>query len=256
LGHQRLKKPPQSQPWHHVSVLLGEGRGAEEIAEAAARAIEKPLAEAEGDPALAEAVLLLASLPGAAKLDDFQAALRDLGVAARRDPSLLDLLAALDRAIDREARSHGARTDLGELAQLAAAESLTTWLSPGVEVASPAEIKNTLATYDNPQTFARLSRTFFADLIRRSLDYYLDRFYAEHVGPSKTFSSIRSLERFRSALAAYCHNRSLAIEQQSADWFAKAKHEGGVTRSGASNLAKTALAKLLNELGSRSQSDA
>jgi hypothetical protein len=169
---------------------------------------------------------------------------------------LLDLLSALDRAIDREARSLGDRTDLGELAQLAAAESLTTWLSPGAEVVSPAEIKETLATYDSPQTFARLSRTFFADLIRRSLDYHLDRFYAEHVGPTKTFSSIGSLEEFRSALAAYCHDRSLIIEQESAGWFAKAKREGGVTRSRASNLATTALAKLCLELGNRSQSDA
>jgi hypothetical protein len=259
VGHQRLKKPPRSRWWDQVVELLDDGGTADEIAATTARAIDDALADAARDPALTETVLLLAALPGAARQSDFREALRALGVVSRADPSLIDLLSALDRTIDREARMRGNRTDFGELAQLAAANSITGTLTPTLPTlfgTSPADVKAALARLDNPDRFARLSRAFFADLIRRSLDYYLSRAYARHVGPGETFASTRSQDEFRAALSDHCYETALIVERYSADWFSKAKFEGGITRSRATVLARTALKKLRRELSNRNRADA
>lgn len=52
-----------------------------------------------------------------------------LGVAVRGSPSLLETIGALSAAVDRHVDRSGGRTDLGELAQHAAAESLAILLS-------------------------------------------------------------------------------------------------------------------------------
>ena len=48
--------------------------------------------------------------------------LRRLGIGIANHPSLMDVLAAFPAAVDAYARKHGGRTDLGEMAQMAAVE--------------------------------------------------------------------------------------------------------------------------------------
>jgi hypothetical protein len=258
VGHQRLKSLPQSLWWDQVVELLDDGGTAIEVADATAQAIDDALAGAVRDPALTEAVLLLATLPGTARQADFQLALRSLGVNSPADPSLIQLLSVLDRTIDREARMRGNRTDFGEIAQLAAANSLTDALTPSLPTlfgTSAADVKAALVKLDTPDRFAKLFRAFFADLIQRSLEYYLSRTYSHFVGPGETFSSISQQEEFRRALAGHCYETALIVEQYSAAWFSKAKFEGGIDRSRASVLARTSLRKLRRELSNRNRPD-
>jgi hypothetical protein len=258
VGHQRLKRLPRSLWWDQVVELLGDGGSVEEIAAASARAIDDALANASRDPALTEAVLLLASLPGAARQEDFARALRTIGISARAEPSLLDALAGFEQAVDREARLRGGRTDLGEIAQLAAAHSLSETIVPTLPAlfgTTAADVQAALARLDTPDRFARLSRAFFADLIHRSLEYYLSRTYAKHIGPVETFRTLAEQETFRNALAVHCYESALIVEQYAGDWFSKAKHEGGITRARVSVLARTSLQKLRKELSHRSRSD-
>src|SRR5262249_17907491 len=57
--------------------------------------------------------------------DDFPAALRGCGAAASDDPGLVEIVGAVTGAIDAPMPDGRGRTDLGEMAQMAAAESLT-----------------------------------------------------------------------------------------------------------------------------------
>jgi hypothetical protein len=120
---------------------------------------------------------------------------------------------------------------------------------------TPADVKSALARLDTPDRFAKVSRTFFADLMQRSLEYYLSRTYARFIGPVESFSSISDQEAFRRALASHCYETALIVEQYSADWFSKAKFEGGINRQRASVLARTALQKLRRELSNRNRPD-
>jgi hypothetical protein len=258
MGHQRLKKLPRSLWWDQVVELLDDGGSPGEIAGATARAIDQSLADAMRDPALAEALLLLATVPGAARQEDYAGALKGLGVSAGLNPTLIDLLAGIDRAVDREARMRGNRTDLGEMAQLAVASSLTNALTPSLPKlfgTTPEDVKAALSKLDTPDRFAKVSRAFFADLMQRTLEYYLSRTYARFVGPGQAFASLAAQEDFRTALGEHCYQTALILEKYSADWFSKSKFEGGITRPRATVLARTALRKLRQELSLRNRPD-
>jgi hypothetical protein len=49
----------------------------------------------------------------------------------------MEVLGAFSGAVDRHAREHGGRTDLGEMAQMAAVESLSALVGPNLT--SPAQ---------------------------------------------------------------------------------------------------------------------
>lgn len=258
MGHVRLKNLPKSLWWDQVVELLDDGGTVNEIAPATALAMDEALVGAIRDPALTQAALLLAALPGAARQADFASACRAIGINVSAAPSLLDTLAGFERAVDREARMRGGRTDLGEMAQLAAASSLTRCMTPDLPAlfgTTPGDVKAALAKLDTPERFAKLSRIFFADLMQRSLEYYLSRTYAQHIGPSETFASLAEQDIFRAALATHCYQTALIVEGYSADWFSKTKFDGGLSHQSAAKFTRTAIGKLRKELKRQSRSD-
>lgn len=80
--------------------------------------------DASNDPAVKHAVWLLTQIPIAAKQEDFASELRKLGLKVSDHPSLIQVMAAMTEAVDGHVRRVGGRTDLGEMAQLSAPESL------------------------------------------------------------------------------------------------------------------------------------
>lgn len=103
-----------------------------EIAASAADAAEAALQAASKDPAFLYAFWLLTQIPLAARGPEFAQDLRRLGLEVRDQPSLMDVVAAISGAVDRHAREQGYRTDLGEMAQMAAVESLAVLVGPNL----------------------------------------------------------------------------------------------------------------------------
>ena len=87
------------------------------------------LINAAKDPGLVYAVWLLTQIPVAARGGNFVANLRQLGLEVSNAPSLLEVVGAFAGAVDAHISRSGGRTDLGEMAQMAAAETLTLVLS-------------------------------------------------------------------------------------------------------------------------------
>jgi Flp pilus assembly protein TadD len=125
MGHQHLGVLPRSKDWQQVIALLSEGANLEDIAAAASRAAETSMIDASGDPAVRHAFWLLTQIPLAARRDDFERALRTLGLRVPAQPSLAEITSAMMDAIDRAATGSHARNDFSEMAQLCAAESLS-----------------------------------------------------------------------------------------------------------------------------------
>ena len=124
MGHIRLGRLPATKRWQQVVSLLAQGAPLERIAAASAEAAENSLAQANRDPALLRSFWLLTQIPLAARSPDFPTGLRSLGVEVSGSPSLMETINAFSAAIDEYVDQRGGRTDLGELAQLAAADSL------------------------------------------------------------------------------------------------------------------------------------
>jgi len=206
MGHIRLKQLPASRKWRQVVELLGAGGAIDEIAAASADASDRALEAARNDPVLGNAFWLLTQLPLAARAPDFEEAGQGIGVDLGEEPSLVDIVAAFSEAVDRDASGRTGRTDLGEMARNAAAESLTALVGAdlqGLFGTTSEEVQQALGKFAAPDQFARLARDFFARLTQRHLDYYLSRALPHAVGPSQTFSTVAEHSAFNAALERF-----------------------------------------------------
>src|SRR5262245_60446296 len=126
MGHIRLGTLPKTQKWNQVVSLIASGADIERIAAASADAAEHGLERASRDEGLAHAFWLLTQIPQAARQTDFADRLWQLGLNVSSKPTLLEIVAAFTNAVDHHVSESGKRSDLGEMAQHAAADTLTS----------------------------------------------------------------------------------------------------------------------------------
>jgi hypothetical protein len=254
MGHIRLKRLPASRKWTQVVSLLANGASVEEVAGASADAANGALQRARSDPVAAHSLWLLAQLPLAARQLDFAAAARRLDIQAGERPTLLELVGAFSDAIDRAAVGAAKRTDLGEMAHRAAAESLTAFIGsdlPALFGSTPEDVRLALGKLAAPDRFARMARDFFTRLTQQHLDYYLSRTLSEHVGPGKRIATIADHAAFNRALEQHCREASRIVESFAGGWFSKTNFKGGITPAKARDFLFVALGKIAAELRER-----
>ena len=254
MGHVRLGDLPKSREWDHVVNLLTDGAGVAELADAVAIAAEDQLISARGDPVLANTIWLLTQLPLAARTDRFAAELTALGFGEGSELSLLNIVAGFSSAVETQISGTAGRTDLGELAREAASETLSTLVGaqmPGLFGANADDLRIELGKFATRDRFAALSRDFFARLTHKTLDYYLSRVLANHIGPDRALSSLEKGAEYRGALRQHCREASLIVEQFAGGWFSKANHQGRLTRASAQRFSDYALKKMRDELRAR-----
>jgi hypothetical protein len=245
---------PATRKWQQVVALLSRDAGTEDIAAASAEAAEVSLEHARQDPALRQSFWLLTQIPLAARSPDYPESLRSLGVGVRDTPSLLETIGAFSAAVDRHVDSSGTRTDLGELAQHTAAESLAAMAGsdlPSLFGPTPEDARLALGKLAAPDRFAKLARDFFARLTQRHLDYYLSRALSNYVGPGHSIGSIDGHTAFNAALEQHCREAARIVEAFAGGWYSKTNFEGGVTPEKARAFIFVALRKIGQELRKR-----
>jgi hypothetical protein len=245
MGHIRLGRLPRTRKWQEVVGLLGTGATTSEVAAATLHASKGGLERAARDPALVQSFWLLTQLPLCARKADFVKELENVGVSVAAEPTLTELIGGLSDAVDTHMHRRGGRTDLGEMAQLGAAESLTGVLSERTTslFGSTAEdVRRELSRLGTPSNFSLLARDFFARLTERYLTYFLSRELSNQLG------SIHANRQFREALSLHCKQASKIVERFAADWFSKANYKGGITPKKAAWFIDYALTKLGAEL--------
>ena len=254
MGHIRLGKLPASRKWRQVAGLLKQSAEISALTAAVAKAAETELISARGDPVLGHTLWLLTQLPLAARTDRFGAELRALGFSPGSEQSLLNIVTGFSRAVDSQISESGRRTDLGELARQAASESLSTLVGlqlPSLLGPSPDDLRIELGKFDTKDRFAILARDFFARLTHKTLDYYISRILADHVGPDRSIETLQQQSQFKAALEDHCREASLIVEQFAGGWFSKARFEGKLTRESSQRFADYALKKIRDELRAR-----
>jgi len=255
MGHIRLGPLPRTRRWVAVVGLIRGGAAAAQVATAAAHAAEKWLARAANDPSVVEAVWLLLRLPHAARADDFCSALAGLRVHVPASPGLIGLVGAVSAAIDA-AVPPGKRTDLGEMAQAAAAEALTGVIGPRLPAlfgADPDDVRREVGRLATPKQFGVLARDFFARLSHRVLDYFLSKALPAEVGEGKRFRTTAAHAAFAAALDTHCREAAGILATYSGDWLSKNHYEtgGNITRDLAAAFTGYAMTKLSGELRRR-----
>jgi hypothetical protein len=254
MGHQHLGTLPGSRKWRQVVHLISAGADVQDVAAATSAAAEQQMADASNDPAVKHAVWLLTQIPTAARKDNFASELRRLGLRVTDNPTLLEIATAMTDAVDRYVGKTGGRTDLGEMAQLSAVESLNAIAGrelPDLFGATTEKTKVALGGLGTVKEFAVLARDFFSRLSRRQLSYFLSRELSQHVGVNSRFQTIREHRDFEAALDLHCREASRIIKEFSGEWFSKHTYEGGIDEAKAGRFAHIAFQKIREELRHR-----
>ena len=255
MGHVRLGILPRSRKWRQVVEELRLGAEIDAVAASAADAAEAALRAASNDPAFLHAFWLLTQVPLAARGPTFTQDLQRLGVRVPDRPSLMDLAAGISAAVDRYAREQGGHTDLGEMAQMAAVESLAALVGPSLPslfAPESGEVQRSVGRFAGGDRFSTLAREFFARLTQRSLDYYLSRELSNHIGAGERFRDDRARSRFDDALNRHCREASRIIEAFAGGWYGKNVYQGdGLTPDSIRRFAPVAFKKIRAELRKR-----
>ena len=251
MGHNILGNLPRTRKWIQVLDLIGGGAGTPEIAAATMEASQEGLSKAANDPGLVHAVWLLTQIPLAARGENFVSNLRNLGLEVSNTPSFLEVTGAFTGAVDAHLRRSGGRTDLGEMAQMAAAETLTALgmsKTQSLFGTTPADVQRAFKTFSTNQQFSSLAREFFGRLSRKHLTYYLSRTLSNYVGGDGRFANVSEHVQFNEALDLHCRQASLIIERFSGGWFSKTNFKGGITPEKTAGFVHVALKKIRAEL--------
>ena len=252
MGHIRLGKGlPQTRNWLQVIDLIDRNADLSAVAAATLNAAKKGLERASDDVALVQSFWLLTQLPRFARAANYTEALRQVGLQISGAPSLIELVGAFSDAVDAYVRRAGGRTDLGEMAQMGAAESLAANLGRRTQNlfgTTPQDVQRSLARLATSKQFSGLARDFFARLTERYLAYFLSRELSKHIGRDQRFTDLAARSAFNDALSLHCRQASKIVEEFAAGWFSKASFDTGITRENAAGFIHVALSKIQDEV--------
>ncbi|MFZ5452470.1 MAG: hypothetical protein ACOZF2_11470 [Thermodesulfobacteriota bacterium] len=251
MGHFLLGRLPGTPKWTHVVDLIASGADAPAVALAVLSASKKELETAAQDPILCYTTWLLTQVPLAAKGQEFFDELRVKGLQLVHGPTLMEVMGSFTDTVDAYADQQKRRSDIGEMAQLSAVESLTSLIGEktgSLFGATPKDVKKALRSFTTKKNFSLLTQEFFARFLRRYLSYFLSRELSNHVGPNRRFANIYKHIEFNQALDLYCRQVTRIVKEFAEYWFSEA-YEGGINLSKARTFTYEALKKIRDELG-------
>ena len=254
MGSVRIGTLQRTRPWREVVGQIQDGADAAGVAAATVRAAARGLADAGSDRGVVEATHLLLLLSDAARSGDLAANLYRLGVTVPSSPGLIDLVCGFTEAVDARLPNNEGRTDLGEMAQMAGAETLAGRLGTrtrGLFDAAPEAVAAAVRELATPAGSGAFFRAYFARLVYKVLDYFLSRELASHVGGAKRFVGLARLSAFCRSLEQHCFESAAVVETFAADWTSLTRYRDGgvVSRDRARDFAHGCVAKILQVLG-------
>jgi hypothetical protein len=251
MGSNRLGRLPDSKPWRNVVGHIAEGAGAAVVAAATSAAAVSGLERGRWDRGVAHVIFLLARTAVAARQPRFEDELSALGIAVPPAPTLFDLTAGFTTALqDWHAANPGARTDLGEMATLAGAESITFCVGDRAAGLFPtgAEVQDAVRDLSTLNGFAAFGHDYFARFTRRFLLYHLGRELSQHVGGVGRFADSSAHTAFVADLETHCREAAVIVREYVGKWYSKAKFETGISERRAQDFSAYSLEKIRREL--------
>lgn len=254
--------------------LPGVGQAAlAQVADAMLTAAIAGFERAANDEGLIHTFYLLTQVTQAARDEDrFNERLAELGVtgsAWESTPSegdgaaiantIYDLVGNFTYAIDDHLARTRTRSDLSEIAQRAAAQSLTVL---GQEYANtlfgtgPDAVQDALRRLSTQSGFARLTQDFFGRVASGFLIYHLSKELSNHVGPGRRFADVSEHNAFLSAMEVHCRTASSVLKEFAGTWYSKHNFQGGITPRKSAGFVRHALEKVSDALTHLGGSDA
>jgi hypothetical protein len=229
-----------------------------DIAAAVERSADRSLSTAVQDPGFVESFWLLLRIPQAVAAADFQAALQSWGFGLAADAGIADLTAGFEAAFQRfRRRNVFGFTDFAVIARdaaISALAGLTHERGPRLWASTAVDDQATIASFASTARFGELAQTFFTNVLRGHIRYFLDREVPRHIGVGHALASVADAEYFDEAVRRHCRETTIIMRAFARDWLGKNHFHLGkeITREHAAALAAHALTKIRTELNSRS----
>lgn len=260
MGHIRLGELPRTRKWTQVVGLIGGGAGTAQVANATIQAADSGLALAAKDKGVIETLWLLTQLPVAARSDNFAEALRACGLSVSDSPGLMEIVGALTDAIDAKMPNCRGRTDLGEMAQMAAAETLTEVIggrTNGLFGTTPDDVQQAFSKLATNKQFSIFAKDFFARFTNKCMSYFLSRALSQQLGEGQRFTTLSQQAEFTAAIETHCREAARIVEEFSGGWFSSKNWEtkGQISREDIAAFTGYAMKKLTDELKRGARSD-
>jgi hypothetical protein len=221
MGHTRLGDLPKTKRWNQVVALLEEGADTEAIASSTLTAAETGFYQATQDTGFKYAFWLLTQVTLAARTDKFSEELSGLGLDVPKQAGLFDILGAFTKHLDTYFVKNRARTDISEMGQLAAVETLSEKCaerSKRLFGTTPEDVQQSIRELSTSKNFALLTRDFFSRFTYRYLNYFLSRETSKHVGLNQRFENIDEHTAFNEALAVHCKQTAVIVQDFAGGW--------------------------------------
>ncbi len=250
MGHIRLGTLPDTARWRHTIGLIAADADVAAVAAATTEAAAAGLDRAGKDPGVADPLHLLTQLVLSARGPDFVGSLRDAGVRVGDAPDLFDLTSAFADAADRQLRLTG-RTDLGEMARLAAVEALTACVgrkSSNLFETTPAEVQRSVRDLSTQKGFAGLAHEFYSCFTARFLKYHLGRELGLHVGGNGVFEDTKAHDRFNEQLSVHCREAAGVTHRYAGEWYSKHNFQEGIDRPKARRFVTHCIKKIRHQV--------
>lgn len=254
MGHVRLGTLPRSRKWEQVVALVAAGSDASQVAAATMEAAQDRLKLLSDDPALIRSFWLLLQVSQLSRQEgDFVQALAGIGIVVPDTrPTAADLAAGLTRAVDAWVVSQGSRSALGEMAEMAAAETLAEFAQPRRLGLFPGLHDETsqaaLAERSTDKEFGTLSRAFFARLTEKTLGHFIARELPLHAAPGQAHAGLEGQRAFEEGLRTHCVESARIVERFASGWLSKARFEGKLDEEHTSRFVAYSLKKIRDEL--------
>jgi hypothetical protein len=257
VGHTRLGAIPKLRRWADVVAAFVDAdvshaaTPVSAVAGLTLAAAEPALRAAVDDVGVRQSFLALAKVVLAAKTDDWRTALAALGIVLPDQPSLFDLTAGVQFAIDDAVLAAGAASDVGEMAHRAAAQALTELAGLAeVNLFGPdeSELQRAVAQLATKKGFADLGQRFFGHFLARFLNFYLSRVTAQAAGASETLRDIGELSRFNARLNHHCVESARIVRDFCGEWFSKTTYLEGIDEKNSARFVAVAMRKLADEV--------
>lgn len=255
MGHHQYQALPRTPPFKRVIALLGESAGGggtagvgvgtlEEVAAATLAASDDGLTRAKGDDGLGYCLYIMATIARASNERAFGEAMSIIGISLKdkskhdaaqllsRDVTVFDLVSGFSATVDAHLRESRNRTDISEMAQLSACESLSALCAKPTETlfgTTHDTVEQSLQKLGTQKGFATLAHDFFARLSRRFIEYHLSRELSNHVGPGRRFSGTAAHNKFLRQLDEHCRVTTGVVKQFAGEWYSKHKWQKDIT---------------------------
>lgn len=259
MGHTRLGKIPTTRQWRDVVAIfasakstLGLSAGSQDISQltgATARASSNALRAGVRDGGLAYIFYFLTQLALSARRAEPRQALNELGLQLPRDPTHLDLTIEIHRVFDEHFKATNQKSDVAEIAQLAAGETLSDFFRSqprDLFAASETQLFRDLHKLGAQKAFGEVSRHFFSNFMSRLLGFYLSKFVLPG-GRQRLVNSADELTQFNTILRQHTYQRAAIIHEFAEKWFSKTEFEKGIDPKNTRRFVAYALKKLESE---------